>query len=640
MGAGAAIEEETDNRQSGRSGSGGEPGSRAVTAPGGPLLGYLPTVSRLVASVNTELGEGESHNPAYRVPIPFNSTDSPTVSSSSASQAITNTMGPAEGLSSRSSRQDPQSSAGGANSRPRSNTLPEDDGMRELRGRIKAIQEMDIPSALKAKMMHGLMVERYNQYHSALQTLQQPIPDSPGSTQSQDGPYTPSSASRDGSPENNLTPISSTSRGKNPHNLTANDLIPTYAPAATHLESDAPASAAKVELRFLGCQHYKRNVKLQCSICSRWYTCRFCHDNAEDHSLIRSDTKNMLCMLCGCAQPAGERCVGCDRRTAWYYCDKCKLWDNDSAKAIYHCNDCGLCRIGRGLGKDFYHCKTCSVCVSMSMKDHRCIERSTYCDCPICGEYMFTSTRTVVFMSCGHSIHHKCYYDHMKTSYKCPICNRSIVNMETQFRNLDRTIESQPMPLQFQDTKALVSCNDCSAKSSTSYHWLGLKCTVCHSYNTVQLQILSGPDADRDNLQAANASSPNDSEMSRTRPADQHTQPAILGHHVPQPSQHVHTRPSSSGADSGNGVRFSFPWPRRTGRSTSPPCVQPPTLAEIEVDDEDEEEVDFWGGSSPRDQSIEYVRDDGGGDEDEGMDEGAEEDTDDAEDDIDIFGHR
>jgi ribosomal protein S27E len=91
---------------------------------------------------------------------------------------------------------------------------------------------------------------------------------------------------------------------------------------------------------------------------------------------------------------------------------------------------------------------------------------------------MFTSTLTVVFMSCGHSIHHKCYYDHMKTSYKCPICNRSIVNMETQFRNLDRTIESQPMPPQFQDTKALVSCNDCSAKSSTKYHWLGLKCAV------------------------------------------------------------------------------------------------------------------------------------------------------------------
>ena len=36
---------------------------------------------------------------------------------------------------------------------------------------------------------------------------------------------------------------------------------------------------------------------------------------------------------------------------------KCKLWDDDPHKSIYHCNDCGICRIGKGLGKDFFHCK-------------------------------------------------------------------------------------------------------------------------------------------------------------------------------------------------------------------------------------------------------------------------------------------
>ncbi len=50
--------------------------------------------------------------------------------------------------------------------------------------------------------------------------------------------------------------------------------------------------------------------------------------------------------------------------------------------------------------------------------------------------------------------------------------------METQFRNLDRTIRAQPMPSEFQETRALVYCNDCSAKSSVQYHWLGLKCDV------------------------------------------------------------------------------------------------------------------------------------------------------------------
>ena len=37
----------------------------------------------------------------------------------------------------------------------------------------------------------------------------------------------------------------------------------------------------------LGCQHYRRGAKLQCSTCSQWATCRYCHDEREDHKLIR-----------------------------------------------------------------------------------------------------------------------------------------------------------------------------------------------------------------------------------------------------------------------------------------------------------------------------------------------------------------
>ena len=50
--------------------------------------------------------------------------------------------------------------------------------------------------------------------------------------------------------------------------------------------------------------------------------------------------------------------------------------------------------------------------------------------------------------------------------------------MEMTFKQIDRDIESQPMPAQFQDTKALVYCNDCSAKTTVKYHWMGLKCAV------------------------------------------------------------------------------------------------------------------------------------------------------------------
>jgi hypothetical protein len=141
---------------------------------------------------------------------------------------------------------------------------------------------------------------------------------------------------------------------------------------------------------------------------------------------------------------------------------------------------------------------------------HRCIERSTQCDCPICGDYMFTSPETVVVMRRGHSIHYKCLSEYSNSSFRCPLCSKTITNMESTFRNLDRTIESQPMPDEFKDTKGLIYCNDCGSKSVVKYHWLGLRCDLyvlfreikndqhlltasrCESYNRAQIRILHG----------------------------------------------------------------------------------------------------------------------------------------------------
>ena len=73
--------------------------------------------------------------------------------------------------------------------------------------------------------------------------------------------------------------------------------------------------------------------------------------------------------------------------------------------------------------------------------------------------------------------------------------------MELQWQKLTQAIESQPMPDQFLDTRAIIQCNDCSAKSSVKYHWLGNKCNSCDSYNTSELRILNGPESE----QTANA---------------------------------------------------------------------------------------------------------------------------------------
>ena len=245
--------------------------------------------------------------------------------------------------------------------------LPADDGMGVLRQKIHAIRDMQSTNTEKARMVHELMTEKYNASRV----------DSDGSNESVSAMLSPSSPR---SPEQKASPMSpgdgqmfselssvlqasttdQTPLNDNPYNLSTEALQPTFFPKA---ELDSPVfdeedtDTEELEEAILGCQHYKRNVKLQCVMCKRWYTCRFCHDEVEDHHLIRNRTENMLCMVCGHAQPAAHFCANCEEQAAQYYCEVCKLWDNDSKKSIYHCSDCGICRIGQGLGKDFFHCK-------------------------------------------------------------------------------------------------------------------------------------------------------------------------------------------------------------------------------------------------------------------------------------------
>lgn len=297
-----------------------------------------------------------SGNPSFGTPGRF-LTGSPM--SASYSSIMTNgpERGSTAGASSRRSTQDAQVSVGGV--RHRNNSLPEDDGMGALRRRIMAIQDMECSAGEKAQLMHRLLTEGYSHTQYVLHAQQIPRPPSPSSMVSQEIPGTPAPINSFTFWQTTSTPASSPPNPSRIFHLSPGDLKPTFTPLIVREAGDdngdgedttEPAPA-------LGCAHYKRNVKLQCSACSRWYTCRFCHDEVEDHSLNRKETKNMLCMLCGSAQRASEVCVECGARAAWYYCAVCKLWDDDPSKSIYHCNDCGICRVGRGLGKDFIHCK-------------------------------------------------------------------------------------------------------------------------------------------------------------------------------------------------------------------------------------------------------------------------------------------
>jgi uncharacterized CHY-type Zn-finger protein len=234
-----------------------------------------------------------------------------------------------------------------------SESLPADDGMRFLRGRIHQIRDLGIADAEKARMMHGLMTERYNVLR----------PQSPSSFVSHDRPFTPTSGQSIFSDVHASSPISAASDidPENPFNLRPGDIEPTFRLRSTHYNTDNQGEDDDFDTAedgsSFGCEHYKRNVKVQCHQCRRWYTCRHCHDAVETHNLNRRLTENMLCMACGTPQIAAEYCGNCGQHAAWYYCDICKLWDDNSSKKIYHCIDCGICRKGEGLGKDYVHCK-------------------------------------------------------------------------------------------------------------------------------------------------------------------------------------------------------------------------------------------------------------------------------------------
>lgn len=315
--------------------------------------------SHTVPSLRPEPGQFDddtTDNPSFGIPNRFraNSAASTTFSTRN---SISSGMTSAESPSRRGTRERGQI---GSASRPRNGSLPEDDGMGALRQQILHIQSMEVSAEQKARYMHQLLTRQYSEAQKIFQAKQQPIAPSPASMISQERPSEPGSLSSflwqmNGDDEPPAPDQQHT------FHLSPGDLERTYAPPDPPEIDEDGNVLMKDGPEVLGCKHYKRNVKLQCSACDKWYTCRLCHDEAEDHILNRKATKNMLCMICSCAQRAGEFCVNCGERTAWYYCGVCKLWDNDADKNIYHCNDCGICRKGRGLGKDVFHCKVSAL---------------------------------------------------------------------------------------------------------------------------------------------------------------------------------------------------------------------------------------------------------------------------------------
>ena len=265
----------------------------------------------------------------------------------------------------------------------------------------------------------------------------------------------------------------------------------------------------------LGCKHYARKVRLVAACCGAAHVCRFCHDEAEDHTIDRYATKEMICMRCSARQPSAKECRECGGVVSRYFCSVCNFWD-DSGNDVYHCPFCNVCRRGEGLGKDFFHCMQCNSCVSLTMGPHVCpaaknaagsaegsnggtvFAGSMESECPVCKDFLFYSDTPVKCLPCGHFMHTSCFQAYTKHYYTCPLCRKSLGDFSAYFRMLDAILaeeeEANATPgddeEQAKRAKQRVACNDCGVESLAPFHFVYHACAECRSYNTRVLAVV------------------------------------------------------------------------------------------------------------------------------------------------------
>jgi uncharacterized FlaG/YvyC family protein len=294
---------------------------------------------------------------------------------------------------------------------------------------------------------------------------------------------------------NNNNQVDSSSSKKNDNRL-ADEFVPKF----TTTELAPTYHDGTTTGNVLGCHHYARACKIRHPRSGRLYTCRLCSEQErevsptadKDEPLDRYAVTEITCMNCKSLQPAAKKCVNNDcelheKGFAKYFCNICNLFD-DRPRPIFHCPYCNTCRMGLGLGIDFRHCMRCNACVSLADKDHRCIPQKLQGSCPICHDTLFNSTEPLKGLRCGHVMHLSCYNEYCRgQNYTCPLCMRCMEDMSDYFSLLDQAVRMQAMPAAYQNTICNIYCQDCEKTGQCRYHFVGLKCTQCGSYNTREM---------------------------------------------------------------------------------------------------------------------------------------------------------
>ena len=243
-------------------------------------------------------------------------------------------------------------------------------------------------------------------------------------------------------------------------------------------------------LNILGCEHYQKKCKILFKCCNRWYVCRHCHDEHEDHVTDRYSNITLSCMKCNKIQPISDKCTHCNIIFSKYYCTKCKYHNDDNIN-IFHCDKCKICNIGKQT--DFIHCNNCKICIfNSSIKEHICKNDQFNVDCPVCKLKIKGSINApFILKKCKHILHTNCFESYIQTNYKCPICIKSIIDFHISsswFMHFNEILqyERNLIPNEQKKTMVYILCNDCERKSETTWHFELHQCKYdeCLSYNT------------------------------------------------------------------------------------------------------------------------------------------------------------
>ena len=140
------------------------------------------------------------------------------------------------------------------------------------------------------------------------------------------------------------------------------------------------------------------------------------------------------------------------------------------------------------------------MCIDVQLfEEHDCKVGKYISNCPVCQDDLFCSRAPWHEMPCGHAIHWHCFRELASYDFRCPVCKKTADTpdrMIATWSNMALEIALQPLPPELAKVADIV-CVDCEKPDEyRKWHFLGVQCRRCSSFNTrVERILLSGPDA-------------------------------------------------------------------------------------------------------------------------------------------------